>query len=413
MAELAVYDNDPTLYLFTSLTAGSSHIVTATSRIETILRANKIPFKGVDTATDELARKLFQRRASGKKLPLLVKEGYVLGDLEMIEEWNEYDELHEALGVGATKPTTTIPAKPTPQEALAQLEKTQTHSSVASAKTTGSNAASMKENESRASSEQNLAIRQLGAEAARIAAAKKQQPGNLAKTNPLLAEKVNSPATGSIPASASASAVQSESPSPTTQAAPTAKAVSADTAKTDSPTAVLSPPSGPISRQDSQSSTGSGSGRRRSSFAGADIEEASPEEIRKIEQATAIAEVSSSEEEDSEEEREQERRRSSLSPAGEKMIKAKLVPRGTVGRKSSEEGDKTHIEEEDRAVPGVTEEKGAEQGEEGKGKESASKTQDSEDESKLKGALMELLEEEARTRKEGKGDKAKEGDDKE
>lgn len=79
MAELAVYDNDPTLYLFTSLTAGSSHIVTATSRIETILKANKIPFKGVDTATDDLARKLFQRRASGKKLPLLVKEGYVLG----------------------------------------------------------------------------------------------------------------------------------------------------------------------------------------------------------------------------------------------------------------------------------------------------------------------------------------------
>jgi hypothetical protein len=79
MAELSVYDNDPTIYLFTSLTAGSSHIVTATSRIETILRANKIPFKGVDTATDELAKKLFQRRASGKKLPLVVKEGYVLG----------------------------------------------------------------------------------------------------------------------------------------------------------------------------------------------------------------------------------------------------------------------------------------------------------------------------------------------
>lgn len=77
--ELSVYDNDPTIYLFTSLTAGSSHIVTATSRIETILRANKIPFEGVDTATNELAKKLFQRRASGKKLPFIVKQGYVLG----------------------------------------------------------------------------------------------------------------------------------------------------------------------------------------------------------------------------------------------------------------------------------------------------------------------------------------------
>lgn len=79
MSELALWDSDPTIYLFTSLTAGSSHIITATSRIETILRANKIPFEGIDTATNELAKKLFQRRASGKRLPLIVKEGYVLG----------------------------------------------------------------------------------------------------------------------------------------------------------------------------------------------------------------------------------------------------------------------------------------------------------------------------------------------
>lgn len=36
---------DGTLYLFTSLTAGSSHIITATSRLETILKANRIPFQ--------------------------------------------------------------------------------------------------------------------------------------------------------------------------------------------------------------------------------------------------------------------------------------------------------------------------------------------------------------------------------
>lgn len=320
----------------------------------------------------------------------------------MIEEWNEYDELHEALGVGATKPTTTIPAKPTPQEALAQLEKTQTHSSIASAKTTGSNAASMKENESRASSEQNLAIRQLGAEAARIAAAKKQQPGNLANTNPLLAEKVNSSATGSVPSSASASAAQSSSPSPTTQAAPAATAVSPNTMKTDSPTAVLSPLSGSISRQDSRqdslSSIGSGTGRRRSSFAGADVEEASAEEIRKIEQATTIAEVSSSEEEDSEEEREQERRRSSISPAGERMIKAKLVPKGLTIRKASDEGTS------------------AVEGEKGKEREAAEDESKSPDalSPKTKGGLVDLLEKERKAVKEGKeGDKSKEGDDKE
>ena len=78
MTDLLHWEEDPNLYLFTSLTAGSSHIVTATSRIETILRANRVPFKGVDTATDDSARKLYGRRGKGRKLPLLVKEGFVI-----------------------------------------------------------------------------------------------------------------------------------------------------------------------------------------------------------------------------------------------------------------------------------------------------------------------------------------------
>jgi len=78
ITDLSDWDKDPRLFLFTSLTAGSSHIVTATSRIETILRANRIPFQAVDTATDEKARKLWGRRGSKKKLPVLVKEGYVI-----------------------------------------------------------------------------------------------------------------------------------------------------------------------------------------------------------------------------------------------------------------------------------------------------------------------------------------------
>jgi hypothetical protein len=76
---------DPHLYIYTSLTAGSSHIVTATSRLETILRANRIPFKALDLATDEKARMLWGRRAgkdeSGRqrKIPALVQEGLVVG----------------------------------------------------------------------------------------------------------------------------------------------------------------------------------------------------------------------------------------------------------------------------------------------------------------------------------------------
>ncbi|RMJ22429.1 hypothetical protein PHISP_06700 [Aspergillus sp. HF37] len=85
--------SDSTLYLYTSLTAGSSHIVTATARLETILKANKLPFKALDVATDDAARKLWGRRSKGKKLPGLVKFGSVVGDLEEIEEWNEFGEL--------------------------------------------------------------------------------------------------------------------------------------------------------------------------------------------------------------------------------------------------------------------------------------------------------------------------------
>ncbi|EFZ00801.1 protein disulfide oxidoreductase domain protein [Metarhizium robertsii] len=98
---MTTYSTDPALYIFTSLTAGSSHIVTATSRLETILRANRIPFKAVDIATDEKARMLWGRRAGKdeggrlRKLPGLVQEGLVLGDLVEIEDWNEYGELKQ------------------------------------------------------------------------------------------------------------------------------------------------------------------------------------------------------------------------------------------------------------------------------------------------------------------------------
>jgi SH3-binding, glutamic acid-rich protein len=79
------YSTDPILYLYTSLTSGSSHIVTATSRLETILKANRIPFRALDIATDEKARMLWGRRSgkdeSGRvrKIPGLVQMGLVIG----------------------------------------------------------------------------------------------------------------------------------------------------------------------------------------------------------------------------------------------------------------------------------------------------------------------------------------------
>lgn len=72
------YHTDPTLYLYTSLTAGSSHITTATSRLETILKANRIQFQALDVATDEKARMLWGRRAGKRKMPGLVRMGMIV-----------------------------------------------------------------------------------------------------------------------------------------------------------------------------------------------------------------------------------------------------------------------------------------------------------------------------------------------
>ncbi|PLB51030.1 hypothetical protein P170DRAFT_406524 [Aspergillus steynii IBT 23096] len=113
--------SDSTLYLYTSLTAGSSHIVTATARLETILKANKLPFRAIDVATDDAARKLWGRRSKGKKLPGLVKFGTVVGDLEEIEEWNEFGELRMQVNSVEdfdSMPATSYPA-PAPQSSAA------------------------------------------------------------------------------------------------------------------------------------------------------------------------------------------------------------------------------------------------------------------------------------------------------
>ncbi|KAI4113748.1 MAG: hypothetical protein LQ338_008123 [Usnochroma carphineum] len=107
------YHTDPTLYLYTSLTAGSSQIVTATARLETILKANRIAFKALDVATDEKARMLWGRRAGKRKLPGLVRMGMLVGDLEEIEEWNEYGELKEKVGVSAQSSTPSAANTPT------------------------------------------------------------------------------------------------------------------------------------------------------------------------------------------------------------------------------------------------------------------------------------------------------------
>ncbi|KIW25770.1 hypothetical protein, variant [Cladophialophora immunda] len=189
------YSTDPTLYLYTSLTAGSSHIITATSRLETILKANKIPFRALDCATDEKARMLWGRRSKGRKLPGLVKYGEIIGDLEQIEEWNEYGELKEQISatqdfgsltastnlapqvpqVPATSTSSTPSRSGPPSRASSETR----HISIAEPpekekeKATAAGEAKPASSQKSAENPMNVAIRQLGAEAAAKATQKK------------------------------------------------------------------------------------------------------------------------------------------------------------------------------------------------------------------------------------------------
>ena len=72
--------------------------------METILKANKIKFQALDVATDEKARMLWGRRAGKRKLPGLVRMGMIVGDLEEVEEWNEYGELRDNVEPGPRPP---------------------------------------------------------------------------------------------------------------------------------------------------------------------------------------------------------------------------------------------------------------------------------------------------------------------
>ncbi|KAJ9648286.1 hypothetical protein H2199_001139 [Coniosporium tulheliwenetii] len=161
MTDLSIYDHDKTLYLFTSLTAGSSHIITATSRIETILKANKIPFQG----------------GGGRKLPLLVKEGYVIGDLAEVEEWNEFGELKEAIGdveapKGSASSSTAAPAAAKSSSSAASTT-TKTPASTPAAP-----AQPPQNKENAPPTQQTLAMRQLSTEAAAVGASKQTPKGS-------------------------------------------------------------------------------------------------------------------------------------------------------------------------------------------------------------------------------------------
>lgn len=84
------------IYLYTSL-AGGMQIVNRTNRLTTILQANGIKFEYRDLGTDEEAKKIWRRYATGKTLPGVVRDNEVIGNWEYIEEVNEDYRLRSVL----------------------------------------------------------------------------------------------------------------------------------------------------------------------------------------------------------------------------------------------------------------------------------------------------------------------------
>ncbi|SZF04855.1 unnamed protein product [Blumeria hordei] len=169
------YSMDPTLWLYTSLTSGSSHIITATSRMETILKANRIPFRALDLATDEKARMLWGRRAgkdeSGRqrKIPGLVQMGMVIGDIVDVEDWNEYGELKQHIKIVPIPGVPVLPiVNPTFAKHVKPVMKPIQEKILASPSTESQT--------SKSELSMNLTLRQVGLEVAQKAKGRKQEP---------------------------------------------------------------------------------------------------------------------------------------------------------------------------------------------------------------------------------------------
>ncbi|EXJ78410.1 hypothetical protein A1O1_08810 [Capronia coronata CBS 617.96] len=272
------YSTDPALYLFTSLTAGSSHIITATSRLETILKANKIPFRAVDCATDEKARMLWGRRSKGRKLPGLVRYGEIIGDLEQIEEWNEYGELKDQvaaslnLGSLTTSSASIVPEPPTttstPQRSgpPSRASSETRHISIFDPKdkdkdgsSSGTEATSHKPTDAPI----NVALRQLGVEAAAKAGQKKAAAAQAAKAavaptkEPSTTDQIPVPAATKLSAEA---AVESPETAPNVTAAKTPAQLATEGAKRTSVDKIAdseAEATSPVHNQESSSSLSS------------------------------------------------------------------------------------------------------------------------------------------------------------
>lgn len=284
--------------------------MTATSRIETILKNARIPFTYIDTATNESAKKLFQRRARGKKLPLLVKEGFVIADFDEVEEYNEFGELEEVIGDVTTDETSIISAP----KKMGLAREGDTHARPATVIANASapstpvkEAETKKENQSQQSSVMGQLAQEAATKAKQIA--KKVPTPLLPKTNdastpaktkseskekatPLSPSGVSLPASPTIKSPTTTTSIDSAVKSPTSE--------SATPSSPDKSHASSKPPPPSHHRHNSTGSTHSFIPEKSEPEArehrGSEVSIASREEIKRIENECSIAEEDEDEE---------------------------------------------------------------------------------------------------------------------
>ncbi|KAI1262982.1 hypothetical protein F5Y18DRAFT_138516 [Xylariaceae sp. FL1019] len=293
---------DDTVYLYTSLTAGSSHIVTATSRLHTILLAKKVPFTAIDLATDPKARMLWSRRAEIKgvrmrKLPGLVRNGAVIGDLVEIEEWNEYGELLDRIYDKKPAPVPTDNDK-----AKIPLPAPSTTTSAA-----GTSTAPRAANTSAAPIKSIAEEAALKAKKVQLERLREKVHGKKEKDAPASLggkDKENTQLDGAVPAmpqkdkSSSVDVTEGISGLSISGAAALQSPTTGQAAIGSAQPTLQSPTSGTWKSTTSMSGV--------SDHRGSVLADAPPEDVTKVDKKSSITEVSSSEDDDSEDEDEQE-----------------------------------------------------------------------------------------------------------
>ncbi|KAI4804965.1 hypothetical protein E4T44_11349 [Aureobasidium sp. EXF-8845] len=301
----------------------------------------------IDTATNESAKRLWGRRSGGRKFPVLVKEGYVIADLDEVEEWNEFGEIKENIGditpIGSapapggeavttratihptTQPPAQLPVKPT---ATAATNPTQDKT------------------ESLQSPMANVSMKEAATQAASIGAARKgPTPGiNDTKVAPLKSSLLEIDADPKPETMNSSSDTKLES---IHKAEDTAASSTSAPAEAEEPSTTPSSAPSTVVKTDETLTTVISAGSIQQKHRGSDVSAADPEKIKELEQSSAILEA------DEDEVKDEIKNKSGVSDTDEVKDKDEMKDKDEVedaGKDEKKEKDEEHPKTQDQGA---------------------------------------------------------------